>query len=86
MTQAERRALNAAFDTARLTMKSMASALGISPSALRRYRKGSRPLPDGMLEGVAALLRYQAERLMHKADRLDEIAEKRKQVKRRRSS
>jgi transcriptional regulator with XRE-family HTH domain len=61
----------------------MASALGVSASTLRRYRNGSRPVPPGLLEAVAALLRYQAERLEHKALMLDEIVMERTTAKRR---
>ena len=74
MTKKTRRALDSAIRSANLTVKSMASALGVSQSALRRYRRGSRPVPTKLLKAVAALLRYQAERLTLKATMLDSIA------------
>ncbi len=74
MTKKARRALDAAIRSANLTVKSMASALGVSQSALRRYRRGSRPVPPKLLNSVAALLRYQAERLQQKAAMLDSVA------------
>ena len=73
MTKKTRRALDSAISSANLTVKSMASALGVSQSALRRYRRGSRPVPAKLLKAVAALLRYQAERLTLKATMLDSI-------------
>ncbi len=74
MSKKTRRALDAAIHSANLTVKSMASALGVSQSALRRYRRGSRPVPPKLLKAVASLLRYQAERLTLKAALLDSIA------------
>jgi transcriptional regulator with XRE-family HTH domain len=74
MTKKARRALDASIRSANLTVKSIASALGVSQSALRRYRRGSRPVPPKLLKAVAALLRYQAERLSLKATVLDSIA------------
>ncbi len=66
--------MDAAIRSANLTVKSMASALGVSPSALLRYRKGGRSVPTHLLNAVAGLLRYQAERLTLKADALDSLA------------
>jgi transcriptional regulator with XRE-family HTH domain len=74
MTKKSRRALDTAIRSANLTVKSMASALGVSQSALRRYRQGSRPIPPRLLKSVASLLRYQAERLTLKAKLLDSVA------------
>jgi transcriptional regulator with XRE-family HTH domain len=74
MTKKARRALDASIRSANLTVKSIAGALGVSQSALRRYRQGSRPVPPKLLKAVAALLRYQAERLTLKATALDSIA------------
>ena len=54
----------------------MASALGISQSALRRYRRGTRPVPLELLNAVTVSLRYQAERLATKAAMLDSIIAK----------
>ncbi len=66
--------MDAAIRSANLTVKSMASALGVSPSALLRYRRGGRPVPTHILNAVAGLLRYQAERLTLKAAALDSLA------------
>jgi transcriptional regulator with XRE-family HTH domain len=77
MSKKSRRALDTAIRSANLTVKSMASALGVSQSALRRYRQGSRPVPPKLLKAVAALLRFQAERLTLKAQMLDAIVAKR---------
>ncbi len=74
MTKKSRRALDEAIRSANLTVKSMATALGVSQSALRRYRQGSRPIPPKLLKSVASLLRYQAERLNLKAKMLDSAA------------
>jgi transcriptional regulator with XRE-family HTH domain len=73
MSLSKKRALESAIRTAHLTVKSMASALGMSPSTLRRYRKGEYRVPDELLEAVAALLRYQAERLENKARMLESL-------------
>lgn len=72
-THKHRRTLNSAIKAAHLTIKSMASALSVSPSALRRYRHGSRPVPVSLLTKVAALLRYQADRLNNKAHMLEKL-------------
>jgi len=74
MTKKSRRALDEAIRSANLTVKSMATALGVSQSALRRYRQGSRPIPPKLLKSVASLLRYQAERLNLKAKMLASAA------------
>jgi transcriptional regulator with XRE-family HTH domain len=76
MDNKTRRALNTAIGSANLTVKSIASALGISQSALRRYRRGTRPVPPKLLNAAAALLRYQAERLTTKATILESFAAK----------
>ena len=81
MTKKIRRALDAAIASANLTVKSMASALGVSQLALRRYRSGTRPIPPNLLHAVAALLRYQAERLNTKAEVLDSLASKKAKSK-----
>ncbi len=76
MNNKTRRALDTAIFSANLTVKSMASALGVSQSALRRYRRGTRPVPPKLMNAVAALLRYQAERLTTKAAMLESFAVK----------
>lgn len=75
-THKDRRTLNRALKTLRVTMKSIASALGVSPSALRKYRRGSRAAPLEVLERVAALLRYQAERLTRDAHTLERLVKR----------
>lgn len=75
-THKHRRTLNSALKALHVTMKSIASALGVSPSALRRYRRGSRPAPPYVLHRVAELLRYQADRLLRKAEMLEKLVER----------
>lgn len=75
-THKHRRTLNSALSSLHVTMKSIASALGLSPSALRRYRRGSRPASPEVLYRVAQLLRYQAGRLIRKAEMLEKLVER----------
>ena len=76
----DRRVLNAAIRTARLTIRAMTDALGLSPSALRRVRTGAEPVTPDLLRRMAALLRYQADRLNRQAARLESLADSRDQV------
>lgn len=75
-THKHRRTLNSALRSLHVTMKSIASALGLSPSALRRYRRGSRPASPDVLYRVAQLLRYQSDRLLRKAEMLEKLVER----------
>jgi transcriptional regulator with XRE-family HTH domain len=84
-THKHRRTLNSAIRAAHLTIKSIASALSVSPSALRRYRRGSRPVPTKVLVKVAALLRYQADRLNNKAGMLEKLVAREQRGRGRRS-
>jgi hypothetical protein len=68
-----RREVRAAVATAKLTIKSMAGAMGMTPRALRSHTRGGRPLPASVLGRVAALLRYQSDRLRHRAEKLEAL-------------
>jgi hypothetical protein len=68
-----RREVRAALAAAKLTLKSMAGAMAMNPRALRSYTRGVGPLPASVLSRVAALLRYQADRLRHRAEKLEAL-------------
>jgi len=68
-----RREVRAAVTAAKLTIKSMAGAMGMTPRTLRAHTRGTQPLPPLVLARVAALLRYQADRLRHRAEKLEAL-------------
>ena len=73
MMHRHRREVRAAIVAARLTVKSMAGAMGMTTRALRAHTRGEGPLPASVLARVAALLRYQADRLRHRAEKLEAL-------------
>ena len=67
-----RRLLVRAIDILSPSVEEVAERLGLSSSALRRYRDGSREVPPRLARKLARLMRRRAEQLERLAARLDE--------------
>lgn len=61
-----------ALDEVTPTVATMAEKLGVSASALRHYRDGSREIPPAMLHCLATVLRARAALLTRLARELDD--------------
>ena len=70
MTSVQRR-FAAALKSLTPTMEEVGRWLGMSTSALRRYRLGDRSISPAVIDGLVKLLRKQARKLGHIADDLE---------------